>query len=88
MVTVFALRGAILSINVTLHHDWLWSGFGQSYGEFPTRDWELTSLEAARIGLVLLKPDNLGLSHLVGICSCTTSEEISNAELSTQGEGR
>ena len=85
---MFASRGTILSNNVTLRHVWLCPAFGWSYGQLSSRDQELTSLGAAPVGLVPLKPGGLGLSDLVGIYSWTVSEEISNAELSPQRERR
>lgn len=54
-------------------------------GSFP-RGRELARLGAAPVGLMPLKGADLGLSHLLGIYSWTVSEEISNAELSTQRE--
>lgn len=66
---------------------WLCPPLGWARGELPSRHQELTSLGAAPVGLVPLKPCDLGLSHSLGIYSWTVSE-ISKAELSTWRERR
>lgn len=82
---LFAPIGTILSNNVALCHVWICLPFGQSYRDLGSCDQELTHLGVASADLVMLKPGDLGLSHLLGIYTWTISE-ISNAELLAQGK--